>query len=94
LGSCCVASGGGCAPASRGCCQLEYDPTDPSQDSLYTIWIATRAPNAGWRAFCTTVLQEWGFLTGMEASKNPKDVMYPRITRRNYQRKACGHAPG
>jgi hypothetical protein len=77
-----------------GICELDYDPTDPTQASLYAIKISSRARKAGWLTFCTTVLQEWGWMAGQLASKNPKSVMYPVIGPRNYQRKACGHAPG
>ena len=73
-------------------CQGPYNP-DPTEAQQPIIDVSTTARKAGWLSFCTVVLQEWGYMTGLYQSKKPSNVMYPVISSRNLQRKACGHAP-
>jgi hypothetical protein len=73
-----------------GFCQGPYYPESGARGY---IAVSTTARRRSWVVFCTTVIQGWGSLSGLLYSKNPKSVMYPGITRRNVQRKACGHRP-
>jgi hypothetical protein len=54
--------------ADRRSCVIDLPPTRPkSQDN--------------WASICTTIVHEWGHLTGHGHSSNPRSVMYPEQVR-------------
>lgn len=75
----------------------EEDPANPNPANCNTftpfVHVSTTSVARGWLFFCTVVIQGWGYLTGELHSSKPGNVMYPVISKRNYQRRACGRRP-